>query len=114
MSYQGQFFLFFLKVLFIYFKFVIPDDAINRFETTKVKTQKILKTPFCPAFIKSALSYVIFFDWLLYSSSGSPVAADIFCIRCAIIFLIKAVPLPDFSASSIFSESNIKEDNRIL
>ena len=63
MSYQGQFFLFFLKVLFIYFKFVIPDDAINRFETTKVKTHKILKTPFCPAFIQSALSYVIFFDW---------------------------------------------------
>ena len=63
MSYQGQFFLFFLKVLFIYFKFVIPDDAINHFETTKVKTQKILKTLFCPAFIKSALSYVIFFDW---------------------------------------------------
>jgi len=29
------------------------------------------------------------------------------------MFLTKAVPLPDFSASSMFSESNIKEDNRM-
>lgn len=55
MSYQGQFFLFFLKVLFIYFKFVIPDDAINHFETTKVKTQKILKTLFLSGIYKERI-----------------------------------------------------------
>ena len=82
-------------MLFIDFKFVIPDDAINYFETTGFKTQKMFKTLFRPTFIKSTLRDVIF------------------CIRCAIMFLTKAVPLPDFSASSMFSESNIKEDNRM-
>ena len=47
-------------MLFIDFKFVIPDDAINYFETTGFKTQKMFKTLFRPTFIKSTLRDVIF------------------------------------------------------
>lgn len=110
---RSSYFPFFIRMLFVDFKFVIPDDTINYFEAAGLKTQKMFKTLFRPAFIKSTLSYVIFSNRRFYSSSGSPAAADILCIKCAIMFLTKAVPLPDFSASSMFSESNIKEDNRI-
>lgn len=47
-------------MLFVDFKFVIPDDTINYFEAAGLKTQKMFKTLFRPAFIKSTLSYVIF------------------------------------------------------
>ena len=57
---RSSYFPFFIRMLFIDFKFVIPDDTINHFETPGLKTQKILKTLFRPAFIKSTLSYVIF------------------------------------------------------
>ena len=50
----------FIRMLFIDFKFVIPDDTINYFETTGFKTQKMFKTLFRPTFIKSTLRDVIF------------------------------------------------------
>ena len=51
-------------MLFIDFKFVIPDDAINYFETTGFKTQKMFKTLFRPTFIKAHLDgkYVLTID----------------------------------------------------
>ena len=47
-------------MLFIDFKFVIPDDTINYFEAAGLKTQKMFKTLFRPTFIKSTLRDVIF------------------------------------------------------
>ena len=46
----------------VYFKFVIPYDIINHFETTGFKTKKMFKTLFRPTFIKSALGYIIFLE----------------------------------------------------
>lgn len=48
---RSSYFPFFIRMLFVDFKFVIPDDTINYFETAGLKTQKMFKTLFRSALL---------------------------------------------------------------